>query len=109
MSVVDDKIGVVIARLARPRASGGYVVGHAAILAEGAEFAALEDWILDHGGTLGAPSSATAHGGLHAVGRAPQSGRQSADQPRHYLLPATAFTPTLGLVDDPQTSGVNAG
>lgn len=109
MTMVDEaEIGIVIARLARPHGSGGYVVGHAAILAEGTKFAALKEWILGHGGVLEAPSS-TARSGLHAVGRAPQSGRESPHQPRQYLLPAAAFTPTRAPVDEPQPSGVDAG
>ena len=58
MTAVDEaEIGTVIARLARPHASGGYVIGHAAILAEGTDLAAFKEWILAHGGTLEVPSA----------------------------------------------------
>ena len=100
MTAVDEaEIGTVIARLARPHASGGYIVGHAAILAEGTDLAAFKEWIRAHGGTLEVPSASAAHGGLHGLARAPQS----AHQPRQYLLPPTAFTPRPPLVDGPQT------
>jgi hypothetical protein len=104
VNVVDeDEIRIVLARLARPHASGGYVVGHAAILAEGTSFAALRTWILGHGGTLVAPESVAAHGGLHAVGRASLSGHQTPHQPRQYLLPSAAFASI------PEPSGVESG
>ena len=51
MSMQDEEIRSVVARLARPHASGGFVIGRAALLAEGMEFAAIMAWIIDHGGT----------------------------------------------------------
>jgi hypothetical protein len=86
MTVEEDQSRVVIARLARPHASGGYVIGEASIRAEGAAFPALKAWILAHGGTHDAPPAAADHGlhgyrRVHATRAAPQ-----------YVLPPSAFT-----------------
>jgi len=89
MSVEADPIRDVIARLARPDASGGYVIGHAAILAEGTDFSALRAWILDHGGASQRPALAAASRGLHGTGRTADPG-QAVGQ-AHYTLPAGAL------------------
>ena len=46
----DDAIRALITRLSRPHASGGEVIERAAILAEGADFAAVMAWIVAHAG-----------------------------------------------------------
>ncbi len=46
----DDAIRALVTRLARPHPSGGEVIERAAILAEGADFAAVMRWITAHGG-----------------------------------------------------------
>ena len=46
----DDAICALVTRLARPHASGGEVIERAAILAEGADFAAIMAWVIAHGG-----------------------------------------------------------
>jgi hypothetical protein len=84
VNVDDDATRVVIARLARPHASGGYVIGEATIRAEGATFPALKAWILAHGGTPEVPQ-ATAGRGLHGFGQ------QATRAASHYVLPASAF------------------
>ena len=89
----DEEIRTVIARLARPHASGGVVVGRAALLAEGLEFAAIREWIMDHGGTPEAStSSQSSQGGLHGAGRSSSAGSRAAEQaPPQYVLPAGAL------------------
>jgi len=46
----DDAIRAVVARLSRPHPSGGNVIERAAILAEGADSAAILSWIAAHSG-----------------------------------------------------------
>ncbi len=65
----DEEIRTVIARLARPHASGGVVVGRAALLAEGLEFAAIREWIIDHGGTPEASTVVAVESGRPPRGR----------------------------------------
>jgi hypothetical protein len=48
-SVDDDAIRALVTRLARPHPSGGDVIERAAILAEGADLAAVMAWITAHG------------------------------------------------------------
>jgi len=86
VNVDEDQTRVVIARLARPHASGGYVVGEATIRAEGATFPALKAWILAHGGTAQAPAAVAESGGLHGFGR------QTARAASQYLLPPGTFS-----------------
>jgi hypothetical protein len=88
----DDTTRVVIARLARPHASGGYVIGEAAIRAEGRTFPALKAWILAHGGTPDAPPEAAAGGGLHGSGRLADSVRQATRAAPQYVLPPGTFS-----------------
>ena len=89
----DEEIRAVIARLARPHASGGVVVGSAALLAEGVEFAAIREWIIEHGGTPEASqSSRSSQGGLHGAGRSSGAGARAPGQsPPQYVLPAGAL------------------
>lgn len=61
----DDQICAVVARLARPHRSGGEVIERAAILAEGADFAEVMDWIIARGG-IAETVVGTASSGLHA-------------------------------------------
>jgi hypothetical protein len=81
----DDQIRNLITRLARPHRSGGDVVERAAILAAGADAAAIVAWIIAHGGAPEVHAAAAPAGGLHGA-------RQDADRgvppPSRYLLPA---------------------
>ena len=64
-AVDDDAIRALVTRLARPHPSGGEVIERAAILAEGADFAAVMAWITAHDGIPEAQvAKATSHG-LH--------------------------------------------
>jgi hypothetical protein len=65
---VDDlEIHALVTRLSRPHGSGGVVIERAAILAEGADFAAVMNWIAAHDGAPDATATASAArgGGLH--------------------------------------------
>jgi hypothetical protein len=90
MTVDEDQIRIVVTRLARPDASGGFVIERAALLAEGRDFPALAAWIVAHGGTPQAPQASTAAPGVHRLEHSAIGG-QVARQASRYLLPASAF------------------
>jgi hypothetical protein len=98
VSANEDESRAVIARLARPHASGDYVVDEAALRAEGSAFPTLKAWIFAHGGIPETPRPAAGRG-LHGSGRLPGVGGQSAGRAPRYLLPASALAspPALGL------------
>ena len=80
----DDSIRVLLQRLARRNSSGGVTIERAAILAEGADSAAVVAWITAHEGQPEAlPVSSPTGGGLH--------GQRLTDQghrlPARYVLP----------------------
>jgi hypothetical protein len=85
----DEAIRALVIRLARPHPSGGEVIERAAILAEGADFAAVMTWILAHSGT---PESAVAPAGqgLHGS-RLTYGGRTAPQDPVRFILPAGAL------------------
>jgi hypothetical protein len=87
--VEDLEIHALVTRLSRPHASGGVVIERAAILAEGADFAAVMNWITAHDGTPDATVSATRSRGLH--GSRMNGGDASASRPplRFVLPPGT--------------------
>jgi hypothetical protein len=85
----DDAIRGLVGRLGRPHRSGGVVIERAAILAEGADCAAVVAWITDHDGEPEAAISST-KGGLHG----PRLSDQSANGhrfPARYVLPSHAL------------------
>jgi hypothetical protein len=84
----DDAIRTVVGRLARRHPSGGVVIERAAILAEGADCAAVVAWITAHDGR---PEAAIASrtGGLHGSRLDPVALRER--QPARYVLPAGAL------------------
>jgi hypothetical protein len=88
---VDDvEINALVTRLSRPHASGGVVIERAAILAAGADFPAVMDWITAH---AGAPDTAVPRirsRGLH--GPRLNDGEVSAStKPLRFVLPAGAL------------------
>jgi hypothetical protein len=86
----DQAIRAAVVRLARPDGDGGAVIERAAIVAEGAPAAAIEAWVLAHGGEPEAPLLATPRPGLYALrpdGRLSPGGRP----PRRYVLPSDAL------------------
>ena len=84
----DEAICTLVTRLARPHASGGVVVERAAILAEGADFAAVMTWIGAHDGK---PEAAVATGspgrGLYGSRLTESAGSKA---PLRFVLPASA-------------------
>jgi hypothetical protein len=83
----DDEIRALLSRLSRRHPSGGMVIERAAIVAEGADSAAVVAWILDHAGRPEEASDTSASRGLHSprvsgpIGPAPRA-------PARYVLPA---------------------
>lgn len=87
----DDEIRVLLSRLSRRHPSGGRVIERAAIVAEGADSAAVVAWILDHAGEPEAAVDKSSKGGLHGprvsepIGPGPRA-------PARYVLPAGALS-----------------
>ncbi|GEM_PF-861765 len=82
----ESEISNLVSRLARPHSSGGVVVERASLLAEGANFAAIMDWILAHGGVAEAPGDQRG-GGLQGIA-AIERGAASVVTARRFVLPA---------------------
>ena len=86
----DDEIRALLSRLSRRHPSGGTVIERAAIVAEGADSAAVVAWILDHAGEPEAAVGMASKRGLHSprgsggIGAAPRA-------PARYVLPAGAL------------------
>ena len=77
-----------VIRLSRPDGEGGAVIERAAILAEGSPAAAIEAWVISHGGepevpTFGASSSPGLYSQRSAIG--------GARSPQRYVFPAAAM------------------
>jgi hypothetical protein len=87
--VDDDGIRALVTRLARPHPSGGEVIERAAILAEGADFAAVLAWITAHGG-IPETASAVPRPGLHPS-RHTNSGGAGPRTALRYVLPPGAL------------------
>ena len=89
-TVDDDAIRTLLTRLARPHSSGGEVIERAAILAEGADFAAVMVWITAHDGTAETQVAATPRYGLHGSPLSYGGGAEPRTQLR-FVLPAGAL------------------
>jgi hypothetical protein len=88
-TIDDDAIRALVSRLARPHPSGGEVIERAAILADGADFAAVMTWILAHSG-IPEGAAAPAAQGLHGS-RLTYGGRAAPQAPVRFILPAGAL------------------
>ena len=88
---LDDPVRAIVTRLSRPHASGGAVIEHAAILAEGADATAIVRWIIAHAGQPEAAVARAPARGLHGTRLSGGSGTPS-DRARRYVLPAGALT-----------------
>jgi hypothetical protein len=86
----DDEIRALLSRLSRRHPSGGTVVERAAIVAEGADSAAVVTWILDHAGVPEAVADTSSKRGLHSP-RLTDSTGSDARPPARYVLPAGAL------------------
>jgi hypothetical protein len=83
----DLEIGTVVTRLSRPHPSGGVVIERAAILAAGADSAAIIAWIIAHSGTPETTASTAQSGGLHGS-RINDGNSPASRQPMRFVLPA---------------------
>jgi hypothetical protein len=88
--VDDDAIRALVTRLARPHPSGGEVIERAAILAEGADFAAIMAWIIARGGKPEVTVSAGPRRGLHGARLSDNDGAEPRT-PLRFVLPAGAL------------------
>jgi hypothetical protein len=87
----DDLVRAIVTRLSRPHPTGGVVIEHAAILAEGADASASVEWIIAHAGQ---PEAAVSHAPMRGLHGTRMSGGRGApnDRARRYVLPAGALT-----------------
>jgi hypothetical protein len=88
----DDAICTLLARLARPDASGGDVIERAAILAAGSDFTEIMTWVIAHGGKPEAMAPAVPTGGLHGS-RIDERAGIGPQTPVRFVLPPGALTP----------------
>jgi hypothetical protein len=86
----DDEIRALLSRLSRRHPSGGTVIERAAIVAEGADSAAVVTWILDHAGEPEAAVDTSSSRGLHSP-RLGGSSRPDSRPPARYVLPPGAL------------------
>ena len=86
----DDAIRLLVTRLSRPHASGGQVIGRAAILAEGADSEAILAWFDAHDGLPEELAQASSDTGLHSA-RLSDRARSATAAPRRYVLPPGAL------------------
>ncbi|MCW2984532.1 MAG: hypothetical protein JWR63_2102 [Conexibacter sp.] len=88
--VTEPDIRALVARLSRPHRSGGVVIERAAIMAEGANSAAILRWIDENSWVPEEELPArTAQGGsgIHGMRREADRGRPQAQAPRRYVSP----------------------
>jgi hypothetical protein len=86
----DEEIRALVARLSRPHRAGGRVIERAAIMAEGANSAAILDWIAaDAWVAEDPPPSDAGRGGsgLHGMRRESERSGARARPPRRYISP----------------------
>jgi hypothetical protein len=86
----DDAIRALVIRLSRPHRSGGEVIERAAIMAAGADSAAVIAWIIDHAGVPEVAAAKAPRRGLHGSRLSDGSEAQSKAPPR-FVLPAGAL------------------
>jgi hypothetical protein len=86
----DLEINALVTRLSRPHSSGGVVIERAAILAAGADFPAVINWITARAGTPDTTVSATRARGLHGS-RITGGDATGSPAPLRFVLPAGAL------------------
>jgi hypothetical protein len=88
---VDDlEINDLVTRLSRPHRSGGVVIERAAILAAGADFPAVMEWIAARAGKPDVAAAAPRGRGLHGS-RFDDASAGMSRAPLRYILPAGAL------------------
>jgi hypothetical protein len=90
VAVDDDAIRSLVTRLARAHPAGGTVIERAAVMASGADSAAVMTWILAHGGQPEAAVATSTRHGLHGS-RLNTGGRSEPRAPSRFVLPAGAL------------------
>ena len=85
----DDAIRALVSRLSRAHPSGGEVIGRAAIMAEGADFKAVVQWIIAHDGQPEVRAPTGDQRGLHKSRLTDAA--DGAATPVRYVLPAGAL------------------
>jgi hypothetical protein len=86
----DEEIRALVNRLSRRHPSGGTVIERAAIVAEGADSAAVVAWILGHSGQPEAAADTSSKRGLHSPRLSTPTGPEQR-APARYVLPAGAL------------------
>jgi hypothetical protein len=81
----DEAVLALVTRLARPHGSGGQVIERAAIMAAGADSAAVIEWVLAHAGEPEEPIAASRSRGLH--GARLSGGAAESGAPSRFVLP----------------------
>jgi hypothetical protein len=89
-SMDDDAIRMLVTRLSRPHSSGGKVIERAAILAEGADSAAVLTWIVAHAGEPEDRAAGISRRGLHSARH--DGVRADTPAPLRYVLPPGALS-----------------
>ena len=102
--VDDETIRALVDRLGRRHPSGGRVIERAAILAEGADFTAVTEWITAHGGHAEAPADVAPRHGLYGA-RLDHSGEASTSTPLRFVLPPGATAAPPRPPDEPSSGG----
>lgn len=82
-----EAIRTLLGGLSRPHSSGGVVVERAAILASGADSAAILAWVVAHDGQPEAQAPAALRRGLHGR-RLTDGDGTSPRAPQRYVFPA---------------------
>ena len=85
----DTEIADLVTRLSRPHSSGGVVIERAAILAAGADFPAVIDWITAHSGAPETSVSTARRRGIHGA-RMNDGDATATRTPLRFVLPAEA-------------------
>jgi hypothetical protein len=85
----DDEIRSLVTRLARPNRSGGTTIERAALLAAGADFPQVIEWITSHDGRPEAAEEPRKGTGLHGP-RLTESSSHNRP-PARYVLPGSAL------------------
>ena len=89
----EGAVRAAVIRLSRPDGEGGAVIERAAILAEGTPAAAIEAWIVDHGGEPEVPTTAAPAPGLYGL-RTARTTFGDRRAPQRYVLPARELEPS---------------
>ena len=87
----DAEINALVTRLSRPHPSGGVVIERAAIVAAGADFQAVMNWITAHEGTPEMTVSPTRSHGLHGSRISGGGNATDSSAPLRFVLPVGAL------------------